>query len=161
MSTVSVIHCYPPGVQRFFGPALNAELGERTYVTPADHDELIAMLPDIEVLFGFRMDVDDWGVATSLRMIQSTGAGVDWLLPAHGLANDVAICNAKGAHEPHMPEFAMAMLGRGLLEQQIGGNVIDIVVVRPDFDGNGIVRDTPDVGIGLHGHPPIQHRAHV
>lgn len=110
MSDLPVIHCYPPGVKRFFGPALDAELGERTYVTPADDDELLEMLPEIEILFGFRMDVPDWSVAKKLKMIQSTGAGVDWLLPANGLSPDVAVCNAKGAHEPHMPEFALAML---------------------------------------------------
>ncbi|MEZ5343823.1 MAG: NAD(P)-dependent oxidoreductase [Acidimicrobiales bacterium] len=101
---------YPPRMANFFGDEVRKALGERNYVLPETEDQLVAMLPDIEVLFGFGMSLDDWSVATNLKMIQSTGAGVDWLLPAPTLHPDVAVCNAKGAHEPHMPEFAIAML---------------------------------------------------
>ena len=110
MTRFETIHVYPPGVAKFFGDATKAELGERTYVVPKDQDEFEAMLPDIEILFAFGVQVEDWSVAKNLKLIQNTGAGVDWLLPANGLSTDVAVCSAKGAHEPHMPEFALAML---------------------------------------------------
>ncbi len=67
-------------------------------------------MPEIEVLFGFRMPKGLFGSAQNLRMIQVTGAGVDSILPADDLAEDVLICNASGAHEPHMPEFVIAMM---------------------------------------------------
>ncbi len=104
------IHLYGNAIDRFFRSGLETALPDREFVTLSDPEAFKAAMPEIEVLFGFRMPKGLFGSAQNLRMIQVTGAGVDSILPADDLAEDVLICNASGAHEPHMPEFVIAMM---------------------------------------------------
>jgi phosphoglycerate dehydrogenase-like enzyme len=103
-------YLYLPG----FGAQMAALITERRpqldVVIVDDGDELLHLLPDVEVLLALRPPAGSWERATRLRLLQVPGAGVDSVLPAPDLPASVAVCNAAGAHFPHMPEFAMAML---------------------------------------------------
>ena len=85
-------------------------LADREFVVLPDDDALIAALPDIEVLLGFRLPSGHWDGAENLRFIQIPGAGVDSVIGQPDLRPEVVICNAGGTHEPEMSEFVMAML---------------------------------------------------
>lgn len=105
------IHVYGSVLMPALGPDIQTKHDIRC-IELADEAALIAALPDIEFLYGFLLPKGHWSKATKLRMIQSAGAGVDTVLPAPDLSEDVLITNASGAHEPHMPEFVIAqMLG--------------------------------------------------
>ena len=91
-------------------PEKLAELDQFNLVMLKDDAEFIEALPDIEILFGFKMSGKHWASATKLKLIQLLGAGADSLLPAMGLDEDVIVSNASGVHEPHMPEFVMAQV---------------------------------------------------
>ena len=52
--------------------------------------------PDVEVVFGMR-DVGDLASVPQLRWIQTTGAGMDWLLRSPEVAqSDIVVTNASG-----------------------------------------------------------------
>lgn len=89
---------------------LMARFDGREFVVLPDNDAFIDAVGEIEVLAGFGMDSTHWAEATDLRMVQWFGAGVDQLLAAPDLADDVVIANASGTHEPALPEFVLASL---------------------------------------------------
>ncbi len=104
------IHVFGDKLLAHVGPEKMTELEQFDLVMLKDDAEFIAALPDIEILFGFKMTGEHWASATKLKLIQLPGAGADSLLPAIGLAKDVIVSNASGVHEPHMPEFVMAQV---------------------------------------------------
>ncbi len=110
MTRVEKIHVFGEQMLEFASDETLALFGERALIPLATDDEFIAALEDIEVLFGFGMSGDHWARASKLRLIQWMGAGVDNLLPAHGLAEDVIIANASGTHEPQLPEWVIGAL---------------------------------------------------
>ena len=113
-SVVPVVHAYPD-----LGPmAVSAreQLPATEIVILPDEAAFADSIADIEVLFTFRPPTDHWARAESLRLIQLTGAGVDSVLPARDLAEDVTICNAVGIHLPEMAEFVLGMV----LTQHLG-----------------------------------------
>lgn len=85
-------------------------LGDRELVILETDEEMIAALPEIEVLMAFRPPPGHWAEAKKLKFIQVPGAGVDSLIGQPDLSSDVAVCNASGSHEPEMSEFIIAML---------------------------------------------------
>lgn len=85
-------------------------LQDRELIVLPDDASLVAALPDIEVLMGFRVPPGHWSTAARLRFIQVPGAGVDSVISQPDLSPDVVICNAGGTHEPEMSEFVIAML---------------------------------------------------
>ncbi len=110
MTRFDTIHIYGERMKSFASDETLALFDDRTLVELNGDDEFIAALPDIEVLFGFAMTGDHWADATKLRIIQWMGAGVDKLLPATGLPDDVLIVNASGTHEPQLPEWVIGAL---------------------------------------------------
>ncbi len=104
------IHVYPEVMLRHASDDVMALFEGREFVPLADDDAFLAVIDEIEILFGFGMTRDHWPEATNLKLIQWMGAGVDKLLPAVGLADSVQVANAKGSHEPQLPEFAIAAL---------------------------------------------------
>lgn len=104
------VYVHVPG----FGDAMADLLRERRpeidLVVLQDGDELVDRLPEIEVLMAYRPPAGQWSRAGNLRLLQVPGAGVDSILPAPDLPARVVVCNAAGAHTPHMPEFAIGML---------------------------------------------------
>ncbi len=52
----------------------------------------------------------DWSPAKRLRLLQIAGAGVDPLLPASGLSNDVFIAKTRTGHEGAVRDHALALL---------------------------------------------------
>jgi len=73
-------------------------------------NELAAALPEIDVLVCGWAPRIDWSAATNLRLLHTLGAGVDWLLPAEGLPEDVLIANARGIHAMEMRDHTLAMM---------------------------------------------------
>lgn len=104
------IHVFGDKLLAHVSPDKLAELDQFNLVMLDDDAQFIEALPDIEILFGFKMSGEHWPQATNLKLIQLPGAGADSLLPAKGLASDVIVSNASGVHEPHMPEFVMAQI---------------------------------------------------
>lgn len=90
--------------------ALAAAFPEREYVVWSDEASFRHGLGEAEVLLALRPPRGCWGEARRLRLIQMSGAGVDALLPAPDLPPGVRVANARGVHEPEMPEFALAMI---------------------------------------------------
>lgn len=103
------IHLYGTEIARMFSE-IDRYFPDREIVLLEDESAFADAMPEIEVLLGFRMPRDHWGSATSLRLLQIPGAGVDSVLPAPELPDAVQICNASGCHEPEMPEFVIAAL---------------------------------------------------
>lgn len=107
--SVTRIHTFPD-----FGPlagdSLERSLGVREIVALSDEDAFVAALPDMEVLFTFRPPAGHWALGERLRLVQLSGAGVDGVLPAPDLSDDVALCNALGIHLPEMSEFVLGMV---------------------------------------------------
>lgn len=104
------IHVYGDKLLAHVSPEKLAELDQFELVMLEDDAQFIEALPNIEILFGFKMTGEHWASATNLKLIQLPGAGADSLLPAIGLAKHVIVSNASGVHEPHMPEFVMAQV---------------------------------------------------
>ena len=104
------IHIHLPILAGYAKDPGENRLDDREFVVLADDDALIAALPEIEVLMGFRMPPGHWSTASNLQFIQIPGAGVDSVVNQPDLSHEVAICNASGSHEPEMSEFIIAML---------------------------------------------------
>lgn len=92
------------------GEATQARFAGREFAVLDDEAAFIEALPEIEILTGFGVPKGHWAAAERLRLIQWFGAGVDGLLPAVGLPEQVLVTNASGTHEPQLPEFVMAAL---------------------------------------------------
>lgn len=72
--------------------------------------QLQSVLPEVDVLFIGRPPRLDWSLARCLRLIHVAGTGVDPLFPAHGLAADVMVSCARGAHALAVRDHALALL---------------------------------------------------
>jgi phosphoglycerate dehydrogenase-like enzyme len=103
------VHLHLPGWSSVMGGIILDKRPSLDLRVVDDRDELLELLPEIEVLLAFRPP-GQWERATALRLLQVPGAGVDSVLPAPDLPEQVVVCNATGTHHPHMPEFAISML---------------------------------------------------
>jgi phosphoglycerate dehydrogenase-like enzyme len=103
------IHAY-----QAFGEALREAVAEafpdREYVVWSEEEQFRRELGEVEVLLASRPPRGHWARAGRLRLVQMMGAGVDSLLPAPDLPATVRIANARGVHEPEMPEFALSLI---------------------------------------------------
>ncbi len=104
------IHLYPRAMAKGSLDLLTKRFPQREIILLDDEPALLDALDSIEILYGLHTPRGHWAEAPNLRLIQSPGAGVDWLLPDPTLADDVVVCNATGVHEPAMPEFIIALL---------------------------------------------------
>lgn len=107
---MTTIHVCGHGLLQRLNSQTEAALGRYTVVNHETEASLVEVLPEVEFLYGYGFGDIAWETATKLRMVQVPGSGVDLFLPAKGLSDDVIITNARGAHEPHMPEFIMAQV---------------------------------------------------
>jgi phosphoglycerate dehydrogenase-like enzyme len=107
---ISRAHVHVPGIGDRMADLLRDRRPDLDVVVVDDRDELVERLPEVEVLMAWRPPTGHWRKAPNLRLVQVPAAGVDSVLPAEDLADVVVVCNATGAHNPHMPEFAIAML---------------------------------------------------
>jgi len=87
-------------------------------------DEFEAAAPDIEYLFALKPFRGLWQKAPKLKLIQIVSTGIDSLLPAPDLPEQVKISNARGIHGTQMAEFALYFMlefaknGRRIRQQQ-------------------------------------------
>jgi len=106
---IRTIHAFG-AVMEALRDATRSAFPGREYRVWAREEELIAEIEEAEVLIVFRPPRDHWGRGRRLRLLQTIGAGVDAVLPAPDLPERVQITNARGAHEPEMSEFALALI---------------------------------------------------
>ncbi len=104
--TIHAFHTYGEALREPFAAAFP----EREFVVWTREEEFVAGLADVEILLAFRAPRDHWHRARRLRLIQTTGAGVDAVLPAPDLPDGVQLANARGIHEPEMSEFVLALI---------------------------------------------------
>lgn len=110
MTDPSVIHVYPSGLSRFVTELLAERFPATEIIHLQDEDAFIEAVSDIEIFFGLHQPKGHWGEAKKLKLIQVPGAGVDSVLPDPSIADNVAIGNSIGVHEPEMPEFVLGLL---------------------------------------------------
>ena len=108
--SVERVHVYPGVTAKRLVPVLEARLPHLDVVTVEDEAALAALIDEIEVLVAWSVPPGALAAAPKLRLVQAPGAGVDTLLTASGLGDEVVLCNGSGAHEPHMAEFVIALL---------------------------------------------------
>jgi phosphoglycerate dehydrogenase-like enzyme len=91
-------------------------LGERLRAHGFEHrswkrpEELVRGLADCVWLLIGRPPRMDWSGATSLRLLQVAGSGVDPLFPANGLPERVWIANTRGVQADAVRDHAVALL---------------------------------------------------
>ena len=107
---VERVDVYLPNFTHLLAEPLAAARPDIELVAHDTTESLIDALPEIDVLYGFRLPRDHWPSATRIRIIQVGGAGVDSVLPAEGLRPEAVVCNAPNIHTPQMQEFVLAML---------------------------------------------------
>ena len=105
----SPVHIYLPGHNELMADELARTLPGRRLIQLEDSRAFTKALPTMELLLTGRPPKNRWARAENLRMIHIAGSGVDTLLPAADLAEHVVISNSRGSHEPHLPEFVIAM----------------------------------------------------
>lgn len=104
------IHVHLPMLIPFANHPVEQRLDGREFVILQDDEQLIAALPEMEILMAFRPPPGHWAKAEKLQFVQVPGAGVDSLISQPDLHPDVVVCNASGSHEPEMSEFVITML---------------------------------------------------
>lgn len=90
--------------------AVERAFPERDYVVWTEPEAFLRGIGEADVLLALHPPRGHWQAAKRLRLIQMSGAGVDALLPAPDLPARVRLANARGVHEPEMPEFVLAMV---------------------------------------------------
>jgi len=75
-----------------------------------DETEFARALPDAEVLLGFRFPIEPFGQPTSLRWIQVTSAGAEFLAPLRDRLHGVVVTNGRGIHGAPIAEYVMAAM---------------------------------------------------
>ncbi|MFX0094926.1 MAG: 2-hydroxyacid dehydrogenase [Candidatus Hodarchaeota archaeon] len=72
-------------------------------------DELLRLIPDVEVIVCTRLSAEVARKGTKLKLIQKTGAGVD-AIPFNVIRNDVYLANTSGSNPVPLAEGAIALL---------------------------------------------------
>jgi phosphoglycerate dehydrogenase-like enzyme len=75
-----------------------------------DETEFARALPGADVLLGFRFPVAPLSQPTSLRWIQVTSAGAEFLAPMRDHLQDVVVTNGRGIHGAPIAEYVMAAM---------------------------------------------------
>ena len=75
-----------------------------------DESEFARALPGADVLIGFRFPMAPFGLPTSLRWIQVTSAGAEFLAPLRDRLQDVVVTNGRGIHGAPIAEYVMAAM---------------------------------------------------
>ena len=82
--------------------------GDDTVVFPEGDEELLAELPDAEVFFGYHSP-EVFSVATNLKWMQTTSAGLDMMLTPEVREMGLQVTNASGLHAAPVVETAWAL----------------------------------------------------
>lgn len=93
-----------------FAARVARDFPDMKIVSVMGEEEFAAAAPNMEAVLAFHPPRGHWAKAEKLRFIQTIGAGVDAVLPAPDLSEDVKIANARGVHAVQMGEFALAMM---------------------------------------------------
>ncbi len=109
------IHAYLPFSNAGLAP-LEKHFPGREIVYWSQPEEFVAGLGDAVYLYVLHPPRGHWAKAEKLRLIQALGAGVDYLLPAVGLRQEVVIANQRGMSAEPMSECGLS-LGLALLNQ--------------------------------------------
>lgn len=72
-------------------------------------EDLSAVLPETQVLYGFRLTPETLLLATRLEWVQATGAGIEHALFPQFVAAPVVLTNASGIHAVQISEQAIGM----------------------------------------------------
>jgi D-2-hydroxyacid dehydrogenase (NADP+) len=105
----SAIHVYHEAADGIAN-ALRARVGDREVIAWSSPEEFRERIGEVEVLVTQGPPRDAWSRAKRLRLIHGLGAGVDDLLPAEGLAENVQICGVRGVFAAETSEHAIAMM---------------------------------------------------
>jgi phosphoglycerate dehydrogenase-like enzyme len=108
-SDLKRVHVYGP-YSEFLAGFIREKFRDLEFVTCTDRDELEACIGDIEVLLCQRPPKDSLARADKITWIMTIGAGVDTVLPNPGLREECIITNARGVHNPQIPEFVLGMI---------------------------------------------------
>ena len=103
-----VIYVY--GLPASLNNIFRSAFPERQICALTSEGELKASIENIEVIFVFRPPRGVWSAAKRLRLIQTAGAGVDSVLPAPDLPQEVRITNARSVAGNQMAEHALTMI---------------------------------------------------
>ena len=82
--------------------------GDDTVVFPEGDEDLLAELPDAEVFFGYHSP-EVFSVATNLKWMQTTSAGLDMMLTPEVREMGLQVTNASGLHAAPVVETAWAL----------------------------------------------------
>ena len=83
---------------------------EDLFVVSENKEELMAELPDADVLFGLRFTKDMLEAAKQIKWVQSLSAGVDHMPMAEMENRGILLTNGRGIHKIHMTEYAIAAM---------------------------------------------------
>lgn len=108
-SSIDVVHAFVGRSVRA-REALAGALPERRLVAWTEDDEFARGIGEVEAIVVLRPPRGHWSGARCLRLVQTVGAGVDSILPADDLAQNVILANASGIHAGPMSEFALGMM---------------------------------------------------
>jgi len=75
-----------------------------------DETDFVHALPGTDVLLGFRFPVAAFATPTSLRWIQVTSAGAEFLAPLRERLRGVVVTNGRGIHGAPIAEYVMAAM---------------------------------------------------
>jgi len=109
MPRFPVLHVYGLPAEVLREPAAEAFPDKAVRGLP-DEAAFAAAIPEMEVILVLRPPRGHWAGARRLQLIQTTGAGVDAVLPAPDLPPHVRVANARGVHAAQMSEHALAMM---------------------------------------------------
>ena len=87
---------------------IHEAVGDDTVVFPEGDEELLAELPDAEVFFGYHSP-EVFSVATNLKWMQTTSAGLDMMLTPEVREMGLQVTNASGLHAAPVVETAWAL----------------------------------------------------
>lgn len=104
------IHVHVPFPEDFVRPLLEKRFPDRELIFLATPEAFASGIGEAEFLLSLHPPRDQWARAEKLRMIHCFGAGVDDLLPAEGLREEVLIANNRGASAEPMAEFGLALI---------------------------------------------------
>ncbi len=105
----SPIHAFAPFAAALEAP-LRAAFPDRKVVCWRDEAAFAAGIGEVEYLFTLGPPRGHWSGASRLRLIQCLGAGVDDVLPAADLREDVVVANNRGMAAEPMSEFALTLV---------------------------------------------------
>lgn len=94
----------------YFGLLDETGIPDLQVVRATGPEHALAEIADADVFYGFPT-ADQVAAARKLRLIQSPGAGVDWIGRVPGVADsDVTVTNTRGAHAPSIAEHVFSIL---------------------------------------------------